>query len=50
MSRPGNSKVAPHRTGKPIQDAFIESFKVLLRDEFLNETLFSSLSHARLAL
>jgi putative transposase len=33
--------------GKPIQNAFIESFHGRLRDEFLNETLFSSLAHAR---
>ncbi len=30
--------------GKPIQNAFIESFNGRLRDEFLNETLFSSLT------
>lgn len=36
--------------GKPIQNAFIESFNARLRDELLNETLFSSLSHARSAL
>ncbi|MBY5444493.1 IS3 family transposase [Rhizobium leguminosarum] len=36
--------------GKPIQNAFIESFNGRLRDEFLNETLFSSLAHARSAL
>ncbi len=35
--------------GKPIQNAFIE-LNGRLRDEFLNETLFSSLSHARSAL
>jgi putative transposase len=33
--------------GKPIQNAFIESFNGRLRDELLNETLFSSLSHVR---
>jgi len=33
--------------GKPIQNAFIEAFNGRLRDEFLNETLFSSLAHAR---
>ncbi len=33
--------------GKPIQNAFIESFNGRLRDELLNETLFSSLAHAR---
>jgi putative transposase len=36
--------------GKPIQNAFIESFNGRLRDEFLNETLFSSLVHARVML
>lgn len=35
--------------GRPIQNAFIESFIGRLRDEFLNETLFSSLTHARSA-
>ncbi len=33
--------------GKPQQNAFIESFNGKLRDECLNETLFSSLPHAR---
>ena len=36
--------------GKPTQNAFIESFNGRLRDEFLNETLFGSLGHAREAL
>lgn len=36
--------------GKPMQNGFIESFNGRLRDEFLNETLFSSLTHARAAL
>lgn len=36
--------------GKPIQNAFIESFNSRLRDEFLNETLFTSLAQARAAL
>jgi putative transposase len=36
--------------GKPQQNAFIESFNGKLRDELLNETLFTSLSHARTAL
>ena len=31
--------------GKPQQNAFIESFNGRLRDELLNETLFTSLSH-----
>lgn len=33
--------------GKPMQNAFIESFNGRLRDEFLNETLFSTLTQAR---
>ena len=36
--------------GKPQQNAFVESFNGRLRDELLNETLFSSLAHARSAL
>jgi putative transposase len=36
--------------GKPTQNAFIESFNGRLRDELLNETLFSSLDHAQEAL
>ena len=36
--------------GKPTQNAFIESFNGRLRDELLNETLFRSLPHARVAL
>jgi putative transposase len=36
--------------GKPMQNGFIESFNGRLRDEFLNETLFTSLAQARAAL
>ena len=36
--------------GKPQQNAFVESFNGRLRDELLNETLFTSLRHAREAL
>jgi putative transposase len=36
--------------GKPQQNAFIESFNGRLRDECLNETLFTSLAHARAVL
>ena len=36
--------------GKPQQNAFVESFNGRLRDEFLNETLFTSLAHAKAAL
>jgi putative transposase len=33
--------------GKPMQNGFIESFNGPMRDEFLNETLFRNLAHAR---
>jgi len=33
--------------GKPQQNAFVESFNGRLRDECLNETLFTSLAHGR---
>ena len=33
--------------GKPTQNAFVESFNGRLRDECLNETLFTSMAHAR---
>ena len=36
--------------GQTYPECLIESFNGRLSDEFLNETLFSSLSHARLAL
>ena len=36
--------------GKPVQNAFVESFNGRLRDECLNETLFTSLMQARQAL
>ena len=36
--------------GKPMQNAFAESFIGRLRDELLNETLFRSLPHTRLVL
>jgi transposase InsO family protein len=44
-------KVAWHyiAPGKPVQNAFAESFIGRLRDELLNETLFRSLTHARTA-
>ena len=46
-SKVGWHYIAP---GKPMQNAFVESFNGRLRDEFLNETLFTSLPQARLAL
>ncbi|SHH64630.1 Integrase core domain-containing protein [Bradyrhizobium erythrophlei] len=33
--------------GKPQQNAFVASFNGRLQDECLNETLFTSLAHAR---
>jgi len=36
--------------GKPMQNAFIESFNGRPRDELLNETLFTSLAQTRIAL
>ena len=36
--------------GKPMQNGFVESFNGRLRDELLNETLFSSLAEARSAI
>lgn len=44
-----DSQVAWHyiAPGKPVRNAFIESFNGRLRDELLNETLFGSIAHAR---
>jgi putative transposase len=36
--------------GKPTQNAYAESFNGRLRGEYLNETLFTSLRHARMVL
>lgn len=33
--------------GKPMQNGYVESFNGRMRDELLNETLFTSLDHAR---
>jgi putative transposase len=45
----GDAKVEWHYTtpGKPTQNAFVERFNGRMRDELLNETLFTSLAHAR---
>jgi Integrase core domain len=43
QTRVGWHYIAP---GKPMQNAFVESFNGRLRDEFLNETLFTSLMQA----
>jgi transposase InsO family protein len=42
--------VALHRPGKPQQNAFVERFNGRLRDELLNETLFTNLTLARAVL
>ena len=47
QSQVGWHYIAP---GKPQQNAFAESFIGRLRDEFLNETLFTSLRQARVVL
>ena len=36
--------------GKPMQNGFVESFNGRMRDEFLNESLFFGLNHARTAI
>jgi putative transposase len=48
----GDHKVAWHyiAPGKPVQNAFAESFIGRLRDELLNEILFRSLPHVRTVL
>ena len=33
--------------GKPMQNGFVESFDGRMRDEFLNETMFRNIGHAR---
>jgi len=45
----GTRKVAWHyiEPGKPVQNAFIESFNSKLRDECLNEYVFTTLAEAR---
>lgn len=45
----GAAKIDWHYTapGKPTQNAFVESFNGRMRDELLNETLFTSIAHAR---
>jgi putative transposase len=43
------AKVEWHYTtpGKPTENAFVESFNGRMRDELLNDTLFTSIAHAR---
>jgi putative transposase len=50
FSQEETDRVALHRTGKSTQNAFVESFNARLRDEFLNETLFTSLAQLRAVL
>lgn len=52
LTRAEQSGVAWHyiASGKPMQNAFIESFNDRLGDELLNQTLFTSLAQARVAL
>ncbi len=49
LTRADQSRVVWHyiAPGKPMQNAFIESFNGRLRDQLLNETLFTSLAQAR---
>ena len=39
--------MALHRTGKPMQNGFVESFNDRLREECLNEHLFTNLKGVR---
>ncbi|HTU54642.1 MAG TPA: transposase [Acetobacteraceae bacterium] len=53
LSHPGDADeltFSRDTTGKPVQNAFIESFNGRLRDEFSNQTLFTSFARARAAL
>ncbi len=52
LSRADQNRVEWHyiAPGKPMQNGFIESFNGRLRDELLNETLFSTLTQARAAI
>ena len=45
----GTAKIDWHYSapGKPTQNTFVESFNGRMRDELLNETLFTSLDHPR---
>jgi hypothetical protein len=40
-------RVALHRAGKSTQNGFVETFDRRLRNECLNETLITSIAHAR---
>lgn len=45
----GEAQIKWHYTtpGKPTENAFVESFNGRMRDELLNDTLFTSIAHAR---
>lgn len=45
--KPSSRRLQAFTCRSTMQNAFIESFNGRLRDELLNETLFSSLSHAK---
>lgn len=49
MSTINNRKVKLHfiRPGKPVDNAFMESFNARLREEYLNVYWFRSIEHAR---
>ena len=47
MGRSERRPLALHRSSKPQQNAFIESFNGSLRDELLNEEIFDTLDDAR---
>jgi hypothetical protein len=49
QNRPPDGSAKPRRgkTGKPVQNAYVESFNIRLRDECLNADWFTSLSDAR---
>jgi putative transposase len=49
LTRSENHQIPRHfiAPGKPMQNAFCESFNGRMRDELLNETLFFGLDHAR---
>lgn len=36
--------------GRPMQNGYVENFNGRMRDELLNETLFTSLAHARMTI
>lgn len=47
MATGSRRRLALHRAGPAMQNGFVESFNGRLRDECLNEHLFTSYRHAR---